>query len=669
MIIDKIKFKNFMAYYGESEFEFSVKNGKNVSIIYAPNDVGKSCFFKGILYAMYGTERNESEYDLLNRNALNEGDYEGYVYIKGIHNEKIVEITRIIKPLRDSKNPSKNDFNSTLIVRVDNKVLPWDEQNDFINSIIPKDASKYFFFDGEKIKTYALARSSEYKEAIIKILGIKEIENAKDDFIRLEREYKDEYDKIMSKNEEAERIIKDKNEIKLKIEKLKEDLHTVNNEIKECENRKNSLEEELKKYEYVKKRIEKKQKLEKKLNKLEMELNNKKERKKHLFIESGTLILGCVLLDELEKEEGMDESIPQININNNKFKEFLKELMYKEKCVCGTPITEKEKNYIEEYLKQLDSIEDESKIKSEIYLAYKNAKKYYNDGIKSRVEYIDIVQEIANTQKEYYHIQSELYDLKKKIGGYNEEDVKNISIELERTEKRLDELKNKKGNLQGKIELYEKELKKKENELKKFEGFDGEVEKINKKLEVCTKIKKIFSEFLEEMTKRKKEEVQKNATNIFLNLTNKPNKYKELIITDDYELKLRLTDGTELSLKQENLLNPSTGQSKIISLAYIAGINKSSNAIAPIVIDNPVGLFSEEHKKNIVKYIPRFGEQVILMATCEDLDNKYKSMLKPYINYEYYLEDISKEDGTTHNKTKIVDVRKYVWIWNIQNRF
>jgi DNA sulfur modification protein DndD len=660
MIIDKIKFKNFMAYYGESEFEFSVKNGKNVSIIYAPNDVGKSCFFKGILYAMYGTERNESEYDLLNRNALNEGDYEGYVYIKGIHNEKIVEITRIIKPLRDSKNPSKNDFNSTLIVRVDNKVLPWDEQNDFINSIIPKDASKYFFFDGEKIKTYALARSSEYKEAIIKILGIKEIENAKDDFIRLEREYKDEYDKIMSKNEEAERIIKDKNEIKLKIEKLKEDLHTVNNEIKECENRKNSLEEELKKYEYVKKRIEKKQKLEKKLNKLEMELNNKKERKKHLFIESGTLILGCVLLDELEKEEGMDESIPQININNNKFKEFLKELMYKEKCVCGTPITEKEKNYIEEYLKQLDSIEDESKIKSEIYLAYKNAKKYYNDGIKSRVEYIDIVQEIANTQKEYYHIQSELYDLKKKIGGYNEEDVKNISIELERTEKRLDELKNKKGNLQGKIELYEKELKKKENELKKFEGFDGEVEKINKKLEVCTKIKKIFSEFLEEMTKRKKEEVQKNATNIFLNLTNKPNKYKELIITDDYELKLRLTDGTELSLKQENLLNPSTGQSKIISLAYIAGINKSSNAIAPIVIDNPVGLFSEEHKKNIVKYIPRFGEQVILMATCEDLDNKYKSMLKPYINYEYYLEDISKEDGTTHNKTKIVDVRKYV---------
>ncbi len=649
-----------MAYYGESEFEFSVKNGKNVSVIYAPNDVGKSCFFKGILFAMYGTERNESEYDLLNRNALNEGIYEGYVHIEGIHNGKRVEITRTVKRSRDSENPSKSDFGNILIVRVDNKILPWDEQNDFINSIIPKDASKYFFFDGEKINTYALASSSEYKEAIIKILGIKEIENARDDFSRLEKEYKNEYDKIMSKNKKAKKIINDKNEIESEIEKLKKDLYIINNEIKECENRKNNLEEELKKYEHVKKRIERKQELEKKLNELEKKLKNKKERKKHLFMESGTLILGCILLDEIEKEVEIDESVPpQININN-KIKEFLKELIYKEKCVCGTPITEKEKNHIKEYLKQLDSIEDESKIKSEIYLAYKNAKKYYNDGIKSRLEYLDIIQKIANIRIEYYNIQSELCDLNRKIGGYNEEDVKNIFIELERTEKRLDELKNKKGKLQGKIELYEKELKMKENELREFEGFDSEVEKINRKLDVCKRIKKIFSEFLEEMTKRKKEEVQKNTTEIFLKLTNKPNKYAMLIVTDNYELKLKLTNGEVLSLKQENLLNPSTGQSKIISLSYIAGINKSSNAIAPIIIDNPVGLFSEEHKANIIKYIPHFGKQVILMATREDLNDKYKSMLKHYINYEYYLEDVSKEDDTTHNKTKIVDVRKYV---------
>jgi DNA repair exonuclease SbcCD ATPase subunit len=127
MIINKIKFKNFMAYYGESEFEFSVKYGKNVSIIYAPNDVGKSCFFKGILYAMYGTERKESEYELLNRNALNEGNYEGYAHIEGIHNEKRVEITRSIKLSRDSKNPSKDDFTSELIVGVDDITLYGDE--------------------------------------------------------------------------------------------------------------------------------------------------------------------------------------------------------------------------------------------------------------------------------------------------------------------------------------------------------------------------------------------------------------------------------------------------------------------------------------------------------------------------------------------------------------
>ena len=649
-----------MAYYGESEFEFSVKYGKNVSIIYAPNDVGKSCFFKGILYAMYGTERKESEYELLNRNALNEGNYEGYAHIEGIHNEKRVEITRSIKLLRDSKNPSKDDFTSELIVRVDGITLYGDERNDFINSIVPKDASKYFFFDGEKINTYTLASSSEYKEAIIKILGIKEIENAKEDFIKLEREYKNEYDKIMSKNKEARKIIEDKNKIESKIGELENDLNAVDDEIKECKYRKNNLEEKLKKYEYVKKRIERKQELEKKLNKLKIELNNKKRRKKELFIESGTLILGCILIDEIEKEvNAEDEDISQISINY-KVKEFLKELINKKKCICGNPITEKEKNHIEEYLKWMNSIEDELKIKSERYWAYKNAKKHYNTGIKSKLEYLSIIQEIANIWKEYYDMESKLLSLKKEIGGYDEEGVKNVSIELGEIEEKLEELMGKKNKIKGKIEIYEKEIKKKEYELKKFEGCGSEVEKINKKLKICTNIKKIFSEFLEEMTKRKKEEVQKNATEIFLKLTNKSNKYKELIITDEYELKLKLTDETELSLKQENLLNPSTGQSKIISLAYIAGINKSSNAIAPIVIDNPVGLFSEEHKKNIVEYIPYFGKQVILMATREDLNDKYKSILKPHINYEYYLEDISKQEGVTHNKTEIVNVIKHV---------
>lgn len=83
MIINKIKFKNFMAYYGEIEFDFPIREDRNVSIIYASNDTGKSCFFKGITFAMYGTNRGEQIKDLVNINALNENNYEAYVSIFG----------------------------------------------------------------------------------------------------------------------------------------------------------------------------------------------------------------------------------------------------------------------------------------------------------------------------------------------------------------------------------------------------------------------------------------------------------------------------------------------------------------------------------------------------------------------------------------------------------
>lgn len=40
-----------MAYYGEVEFDLSIDRERNVTIIYAPNDVGKTCFLAGLCSA------------------------------------------------------------------------------------------------------------------------------------------------------------------------------------------------------------------------------------------------------------------------------------------------------------------------------------------------------------------------------------------------------------------------------------------------------------------------------------------------------------------------------------------------------------------------------------------------------------------------------------------
>ena len=45
MIFNSLRINNYRAYYGESIFDFPTEGERNISILYADNDVGKSCFF------------------------------------------------------------------------------------------------------------------------------------------------------------------------------------------------------------------------------------------------------------------------------------------------------------------------------------------------------------------------------------------------------------------------------------------------------------------------------------------------------------------------------------------------------------------------------------------------------------------------------------------------
>ena len=46
MIFNSLRINNYRAYYGESIFDFPIEGEQIISILYADNDVGKSCFFQ-----------------------------------------------------------------------------------------------------------------------------------------------------------------------------------------------------------------------------------------------------------------------------------------------------------------------------------------------------------------------------------------------------------------------------------------------------------------------------------------------------------------------------------------------------------------------------------------------------------------------------------------------
>ena len=111
MIIHRIRFDNYRAYYGEVVFDFPIEDGRNVSIIFANNDVGKTCFFSGILFCLYGNQDNDNLQDMINVNAQREGIYQSSVTIFAEQEGEEISITRDIS-LRGSikDDVSSKDF-------------------------------------------------------------------------------------------------------------------------------------------------------------------------------------------------------------------------------------------------------------------------------------------------------------------------------------------------------------------------------------------------------------------------------------------------------------------------------------------------------------------------------------------------------------------------------
>lgn len=648
-----------MAYYREVEFDFPLHEEKNVSIIYAPNDVGKSCFFKGILFNFYGESRQNLK-DLINMNAFSEKLYDCYVSIVGQHNGCKIEIVRTIK-LRGSVHsvPKASDFESVLDIWENGNKLKTensDEKNDYINSIVHEQAAKYFFFDGEKIEAYNIASPADYKEAITRILGIKEIENARDDFKKIEDEFEKERDKVLEEQKEAGKVLDEKKIIEIALNELNRDYKDYESELKSIKARIIKLEEELKTHDDIKEKIEEKQRLASEEINVTKEIRDIENRKLEIFKLNGTIILGCKIADEIRRElKDNDDHFLEKSLHEN-VKTFLQDLIKQPTCICNNEMNPDAVFSIQKYLEE--NFQNSEEFSKEIAKrhAFREIDNYIQFAANAKKEYLDASIEKVALNRKLNDIQENLLLLKKQIGSFDDEAGERIIKEIPSLESKEKEMTTKLIETLTKMKLKQEELNDKEKELSKFTSTNKRAILAERRLRLAEKIKNTFNEYLEELIKGKKDQVEENATEIFLQLTNKPSKYKGLKITDDYTLKLALSDGTQYEIVQGRSLNPSTGQSKIISLSYIAGINKSSNSVAPVVIDNPVGLFSGEHRTRVMQYLPKFAKQVIFMVTKADLSDQYKYIIEPYVNCSYYLEDRA---DSTWNKTVIAEKEVY----------
>ena len=82
----------------------------------------------------------------------------------------------------------------------------------------------------------------------------------------------------------------------------------------------------------------------------------------------------------------------------------------------------------------------------------------------------------------------------------------------------------------------------------------------------------------------------------------------------------------------------SAGEKQIYAISLLWGLAKSSDVELPIIIDTPFARLDSEHRTNIAKhYFPFASQQVIILSTDEEIDQRYIEVLKSHIGKTYVI--------------------------------
>lgn len=89
----------------------------------------------------------------------------------------------------------------------------------------------------------------------------------------------------------------------------------------------------------------------------------------------------------------------------------------------------------------------------------------------------------------------------------------------------------------------------------------------------------------------------------------------------------------------------SAGMKQLMATALLWGLKEVSGKQVPLVIDTPLARIDRAHQENLLtRYYPFAGEQVIVLPTDAELDERKYALLEPHVYREYRLENPNGDD-------------------------
>lgn len=634
MLLESIKLHNFRQFRDESIDFARGENGKNVTIIIGENGTGKTTFAQAFFWCMYG-ETEFSDKTILNKVVASEmrpgQDESVKVTLSLRHGE--VEYTLIREQIykKDYNNNVKGDNTifDIAIKDVDGNTtyVKKTQCEAEVKSILPKELSRYFFFDGERIEKMSKdissgKKSTDFAEAVKGLLGLNGFISAIAHFNpRSKNGVIGSYDSSFDSksNVKISEYTATIDRCNAEIGRLEARLEMLETQIESAKQRKAEKTEEIKQYAEGEELQGQKEKLQKQIHNAETARANVYKAICKDFNSSMSSFFSMALMKRalafLAQEDFTGKDIPFMHTKTIEY------LIKQKVCICGTHLDVGSVPYdkvmdLINYLPPQSISTSISDFKKEARRRAGNA-----DDIVSGVQ--ENLAVISSQNDDITEKMDDIQRIDKKLsGGDVRGKVRAINAEIQICDDTIRKSEGEKRACDREIGGYTKERDRADSERRNLTLLDDR----NRKIEIYKAYaERIYSELVKTYSTSEvkiRSKLQDTINEIFKQI------YEGglyLTIDEKYHISVYAND-------YEGDVETSTAQSISVIFAFITGIIKMarenrnasddakllSSEPYPLVMDAPLSAFDKRRIKTVCEALPKTAEQVVIFIKDTD---------------------------------------------------
>jgi DNA sulfur modification protein DndD len=614
-----LRMHNFMPYRGDHEIRFPVDGPQNVVVIYGDNMRGKTSVLNAIRWSLYGEVRGRHSRripltHLLNKDAAKIRDFEMKVALGFVHDGVEFEMVRTMKP-RDLIDTPRDDGHFEVFRSLRKSGTPVSAHliDHEINQILPEEISRFSLFDGELLQEYeqlvaeATEESDRIKSAIEHVLGVPTLTHARDHLSELLQRANRQFAKEGAKDTQHGKYIDD---LLTQLEASQREEKKLSEMISQQQAASDDLDEKLRQFERaegIKAQVEEIRRQQK----LAMEAHDRAvQRRSELSPKAWMAVVEAAIS---ERKDALQE---QLLAARDKYESLVRAKVLRQlkafslqsgRCAtCEQPIPEEFRSAIRQDVTSGEAAgTDLDGITESLVALSKQYERLRGLGAPGVAE--DVVR--AEREIDRATVESQRHHRRE---GQLLEEIPGVELsDLTRWREQREGLQREIGNLQGKLAQQRATtiaLQRKYDSATKLAagGQQGGAALIGRKVTLLSGVGEVFEKSIDRLRHKLSLTVQFAATDAFKVLSTE-SKYRGLVINSRYGLEIRDHEDRPVSVR-------SAGAEQIVALSLIDGLNKASGKKLPLVMDTPFGRLDPKHRANVLRYLPRMAEQVVLLV-------------------------------------------------------